>query len=91
MRRRLDAASAPQSWRHAAACRAMGPELFFPPDGPEGREWDPEPARAVCERCPVRGDCLDWAVASGQSHGVWGGATEKELRRLRRRMAARAS
>ena len=91
MRRRVDPTWSAQSWRQAAACRDMGPELFFPPDGPEGRDWDSEPARAVCARCPVRGDCLEWAVVSGQRHGVWGGATEEQLRRVRRRRATRAS
>jgi WhiB family redox-sensing transcriptional regulator len=41
----------------------------------------------ICRSCPVRTECLDWAVSTGQHEGVWGGMTPEERRRLRRRWA----
>ncbi|GAA4888653.1 hypothetical protein GCM10023237_02480 [Streptomyces coeruleoprunus] len=48
-----------------------------------------EEAKRVCGRCPVRDQCLRWALDTGQDHGVWGGTGEDERRTIRRR-AARA-
>jgi WhiB family transcriptional regulator, redox-sensing transcriptional regulator len=67
-------------WWRAAACRTADPEIFFPVSsvGP-GRE---EVARAkeVCASCAVRRQCLQFAIATRQLHGVWGGTTEEERR-----------
>jgi WhiB family redox-sensing transcriptional regulator len=67
-------------WRARAACRRPGvdPELFFPVKGASAR-----PAKRVCQRCPVRAECLEFALATRQEHGVWGGLSERERRRLR--------
>lgn len=72
-------------WHCAAACRSCDPELFFPisPAGP-ATECQVTEAKAVCARCPVRAECLDWALSTGQAHGVWGGMSERELYLLRR-------
>jgi len=71
-----------RDWWEAAACRTADPDLFFPVSslGP-GRD---EVARAkqVCAGCRVRRQCLQFALATRQAHGVWGGTTEEE-RRLR--------
>jgi len=69
-------------WRHDAACRTEDPELFFPvgTSGPAVRQT--ARAKAVCQRCTVRSECLAWALASGQSTGVWGGLSEDERRPL---------
>ncbi|MCZ9346675.1 WhiB family transcriptional regulator, partial [Streptomyces sp. TRM76130] len=48
-----------------------------------------EQAKAVCRRCPVRERCLEWALDSGQSIGVWGGTDENERRALKRRLTSR--
>lgn len=69
----------PTPWMQFAACRGMDPNLFFP-----GRGEDPGPAKAVCAGCPVRLECLDHALANGEKHGVFGGTSERERRRLRR-------
>jgi len=61
-------------------CRDESPSLFFPSDG-----VGVEVARRVCEDCPVRVECLEYALASGIDHGVWGGASERERRRIARR------
>ncbi|MFD4577260.1 WhiB family transcriptional regulator [Streptomyces sp. NPDC058417] len=76
-------------WRHQAACREEDPELFFPVGNSGPALAQAEDAKAVCRRCFVRPTCLDWALASGQTDGVWGGLSEGERRNLKRR-AARA-
>jgi len=71
-------------WRDLAACRDEDPELFFPTgtDGPALAQI--KQAKAVCRRCPVTGECLSWALDTGQDHGIWGGTTEGERRIWRR-------
>ncbi len=68
------------SWRARAACSDADPDLFFPPDGgPAG------PGCRICARCPVRQECLDYAISNGIVHGTWGGLSERERRALRSR------
>lgn len=72
-------------WRDEALCRHEDPELFFPVGtGPEAQEQTRE-AQAVCRRCPVREPCLEWALETGQTSGIWGGCSERDLGLLRRR------
>ena len=73
-------------WRCRAACRDADPELFFPVGTAGPALAQAEEAKRVCRRCPVRADCLRWAVDSGQDAGVWGGTTAEERRVLRRHM-----
>ncbi|MEE1741194.1 WhiB family transcriptional regulator [Streptomyces sp. BE147] len=78
-------------WRLEAHCLDADPDLFFPigTNGPAVVQI--EEARAVCQRgCPVRAQCLQWAMENGQDHGVWGGLSEDERRALKRRAARRA-
>ncbi len=71
-------------WRHRSLCRDSDPELFFP-IGTTGIAIDQiDAAKNVCRRCDVRPECLEFALATNQEAGVWGGATEDERRRLRR-------
>ena len=70
-------------WRQQAACRDADTELFFPES-----DTAAGPALAICAECPVREACLDFALATNQADGIWGGATETERRRLRRRRRA---
>ncbi|MBC9713948.1 WhiB family transcriptional regulator [Streptomyces sp. TRM66268-LWL] len=71
-------------WMERAACVGEDPELFFPvgTTGPGLR--DVRKAKAVCRRCPVAGQCLDWALRMGQTTGVWGGTSETERARMLR-------
>jgi WhiB family redox-sensing transcriptional regulator len=71
-------------WVHRARCRDEDPELFFPvgTTGPAAAQI--AAAKAVCLRCDVRLECLEWAMATGQEAGVWGGLSEDERRALRR-------
>lgn len=76
---------ATQDWRHAAACLEEDPELFFPIGESGPALLQIEQAKAVCARCEVRETCLRWALDTGQDAGVWGGLSESERRRVRRR------
>jgi len=71
-------------WVHRARCRDEDPELFFPigTTGPAASQI--VAAKAICMRCEVRMECLEWAMATGQDAGVWGGLSEEERRALRR-------
>ncbi|MGP4085969.1 WhiB family transcriptional regulator [Streptomyces sp. KR55] len=74
-------------WRERAACLHEDPDLFFPigNTGPTLEQIDE--AKAVCRRCPVVEQCLDWAIQVGQVEGIWGGMTDSERRAVRRRQA----
>jgi WhiB family redox-sensing transcriptional regulator len=73
-----------EDWRDRASCRDTSPELFFP-IGTTGLALDQiDAAKQVCEECPVAGQCLEFALATNQEAGVWGGTTEDERRRLRK-------
>ena len=67
------------SWHLQANCRGMGSDAFFP-----GHGGSTEVARAVCEGCVVRKDCLSAALAAGERFGVWGGLSQRGRRVLRR-------
>ena len=74
-------------WRHRALCRDEDPELFFPIGNTGPALLQIEEAKAVCRRCPVVTECLQWALETGQDAGVWGGTSEDERRALKRRGA----
>jgi WhiB family transcriptional regulator, redox-sensing transcriptional regulator len=72
-------------WRERGACRGLDPGIFFPDD-----DDDASVAKAVCGSCDVRVACLEHALTIREKQGVWGGATERERRRIirqRRRTA----
>lgn len=80
--------SAPASltaWAVRGACRDSDPELFFPVTETGAAAGQLARAKAVCAGCPVRDQCLQFALDSGQAFGVWGGTTGEERRLLRRR------
>jgi WhiB family redox-sensing transcriptional regulator len=64
-------------WNEQAACRGLDPEIFYPVS-----EEEAEHAKAVCGQCAVQQACLEHALGSRERDGVWGGATEKERRRI---------
>lgn len=78
-------------WMADAACRGLDPDLFVPVErqGPGGDNRHGK-ALAVCAECPVRSDCLEYAITNRETFGVWGGTTPKqrEAERRRRREAA---
>jgi len=70
-------------WRDHASCRSTGTHLFFPEQESAAFEGV-EAALALCRQCPVKNACLQFALETKQEHGIWGGTTEAERRRLRR-------
>jgi WhiB family transcriptional regulator, redox-sensing transcriptional regulator len=72
-------------WTSYAACRQPGvdPEWFFPVGDAGPALDDVAAAKAVCARCLVARECLDWALRVGEPAGVWGGTTPEERRTLR--------
>ena len=78
-------------WRHRAACRDEDPELFFPISGIGPGARQEAEAKAVCARCPVREQCLRYALDNGLDHGIFGGTTEPERRELTRTRRAHAA
>lgn len=66
-------------WRQRAACRGVDATIFYPVS-----EEDAAEAKDVCGGCPVRQACLEYALANRERDGVWGGATERERRRMLR-------
>ncbi len=74
------------NWRADAACAGVDSEIFFPTSEDDKIT---EAAKAICEECPVREACLQYALATNQSAGVWGGLDAGERRRMRRRIRDR--
>ena len=69
-----------QSWQEQALCAETDPEAFFPEKGGSTRE-----AKKICTGCEVKAECLEYALANDECFGIWGGLSERERRRLRRR------
>jgi WhiB family redox-sensing transcriptional regulator len=67
-----------ESWRLDALCAETDPEAFFPEKGGSTRE-----AKRVCVGCPVRLQCLEFALENDERFGIWGGLSERERRRVR--------
>lgn len=70
------------SWQERSLCAQTDPEAFFPEKGGSTRE-----AKRVCMSCDVRSECLDYALAHDERFGIWGGLSERERRRIKRRPA----
>jgi WhiB family transcriptional regulator, redox-sensing transcriptional regulator len=81
------------AWQDQAACRGKEVVLFFGPDGERQPERDirERKAKAVCAACPVRAECLSYAVARPEKYGTWGGLNEEERSSERRRRMRRAN
>jgi WhiB family transcriptional regulator, redox-sensing transcriptional regulator len=71
-------------WRSVAACRSADPDLFFPISASGPAVEQAVKAKAICATCPVRRECLAFALRTGQVHGIWGGTTEDERAVVRR-------
>ena len=75
-------------WLNDAACAGIDSRAFFA-DGCHSRA-QVHAAKKVCAACPVRAECAQWAITTGERNGVWGGMSQKELRQKRRRFTSRA-
>lgn len=69
------------AWKAKGSCRGLDPMVFYPPPDEPALA---EPAKEICATCPVRKHCLEFALATREKHGVWGGLTERERRRVLR-------
>lgn len=74
-------------WQRRAACRNLDSSMFFHPDRERGprRQRREDRAKAICGGCPVRAACLEHSLRVGEPFGIWGGVSETERLRLRRR------
>ncbi len=70
-------------WRDSAACRDTDPNLFFPAGTTGVAVEEIEAAKALCQTCPVREQCLEFAMVANQEAGIWGGMSEEERRKMR--------
>lgn len=68
-------------WQERALCAQTDPEAFFPEKGGSTRE-----AKKVCVSCEVRAECLEYALENDERFGIWGGLSERERRKLKRRV-----
>lgn len=66
-------------WMAQGKCREVPPAVFFPNDG-----VGVDTARRICAECPVKAPCLEYALLNRIDHGVWGGTSERERRRIAR-------
>ncbi len=70
-----------QEWQEQALCAQTDPEAFFPEKGGSTRE-----AKRICRACGVRDECLEYALEHDERFGIWGGLSERERRRLKKRL-----
>lgn len=80
------ASAGSNDWRHQAACRGKDMDLFFAAEGERGseRRIREAKAKALCSGCPVRTDCLLYALTSPEKFGTWGGLSEDERQSKKR-------
>jgi WhiB family redox-sensing transcriptional regulator len=86
MPRRNELPGRPHDWMAHAACQGMELAIFFPGRGPNHAAE----GKTACRSCPVRTECLEWALASGE-RGIWGGKGDQERRALLRHRRRKAS
>ncbi|MDH4118864.1 MAG: WhiB family transcriptional regulator [Acidimicrobiia bacterium] len=72
-------------WQAQALCRGNHAHLFFPPstfERKDERERREMRAKAICNVCPVMGDCKMYATAIREPFGIWGGMTEADRKQV---------
>jgi WhiB family transcriptional regulator, redox-sensing transcriptional regulator len=79
------------NWRSLAACLSADPDLFFPISSTGPAERQIARAKVICAGCPVRKQCLEFALTHEQTYGIWGGTTPQDRQRDRRRRRRRAA
>ncbi|MFT4122900.1 MAG: WhiB family transcriptional regulator [Microbacteriaceae bacterium] len=68
------------AWQSDSLCAQTDPEAFFPEKGGSTRD-----AKRICAACEVRAECLEYALGNDERYGIWGGLSERERRKLRKR------
>jgi WhiB family transcriptional regulator, redox-sensing transcriptional regulator len=87
----MSAIGTASNWRSAGACLSADPDLFFPISSSGPAERQIARAKRICAGCPVRRECLEFALSSNQIHGIWGGTTADDRQRERRRQRRAAA
>jgi len=67
------------NWQQSASCKGCDPDIFFPG---RGESATLRLAKEVCATCPVKGECLDYAIEHHEHFGIWGGVSEKARRKI---------
>lgn len=75
-----DPATDPLAWQADALCAQTDPEAFFPEKGGSTRD-----AKRICSGCEVKAQCLEYALQNDERFGIWGGLSERERRKLKKR------
>ena len=70
----------PSEWTKKALCAEIDPEIFFPEKGDKTAY-----VKQICKACDVRAECLEYSLQNNERFGVWGGMTEPDRRRLRKK------
>ena len=73
----------PLAWQSDSLCAQTDPEAFFPEKGGSTRD-----AKKICQSCEVKAQCLQYALENDERFGIWGGLSERERRKLRKRNSA---
>lgn len=82
-----------RAWMQKGACRGVPSDVFYPDEDDPGNAARVHIARRVCNGdpelgrspCPVKEECLEWALLHNEKLGVWGGCSERERRRIKRK------
>lgn len=74
-------------WMDSAACAEVGDDFWFPEQG-ESLSPQTRLAKSICHGCPVRLECLDYALEHKERYGIFGGLSERERRNLNRSRSA---
>jgi len=80
VRRPAESEDSELAWQTDALCAQTDPEAFFPEKGGSTRD-----AKRICTSCDVRSECLEYALQNDERFGIWGGLSERERRKLKRR------
>ena len=80
VRRPVEDEDSALAWQTDALCSQTDPEAFFPEKGGSTRD-----AKRICSTCDVRSECLEYALQNDERFGIWGGLSERERRKLKRR------
>lgn len=67
----------------APVCQEIDGELWFPESG--GESYEQRRAKKFCEECPVKAECLNFAIVNREEYGIWGGLTVRERQKIWRR------
>lgn len=70
-----------EDWQDEATCATVGGDWWFVDKG-----GDTRPAKNICRECPVSAPCLEFALKNDEQHGIWGGLSTRERRRIKRSM-----